>query len=88
MWARVGQVLHKENAPPQISAKFYKAILQSVLLYGSETWVLSTAALARLEGFHLRAAYRMAKKHVPRQGLHQQWVTWTIISPLNDQKLI
>jgi len=32
------------------------------------------ASLARLEGFHLRAAYRMAKKHVPRQGPHQQWV--------------
>ncbi len=48
-WARVGQVLRKENAPPQVSAKFYKAIVQSVLLYGSKTWVLSTASLARLE---------------------------------------
>ena len=74
-WARAGQVLRKENAPPQVSAKFYKAIVQSVLLYSSKMWVLSTAALARLEGFHLRAAYRMAKKHVPRQGPHQQWVT-------------
>jgi len=73
-WARTGQVLCKENAPPQVSAKFYKAIVQSVLLYDSETWVLSTASLARLKGFHLRAAYRMAKKHVPRRGLHQQWV--------------
>ena len=71
-WARVGQVLRKENAPPRVSAKFYKAIVQSVLLYGSETWVLSTASLARLEGFHLCAAYRMAKKHVPRRGPHQQ----------------
>jgi hypothetical protein len=41
--------------------------VQSVLLYGSEMWVPSMAALARLEGFHLRAA-------VPRQGPHQQWV--------------
>ncbi len=67
-------MLRKENAPPQVSAKSYKAIVQSVLLYGSKTWVLSTASLARLEGFHLRAAYRMAKKHVPRRGPHQQWV--------------
>jgi hypothetical protein len=69
-WARVGQVLRKENAPPQVSAKFYKVIVQSVLLYGSEMWVLSTASLARLEGFHLRAAYWMAKKHVPWRGPH------------------
>ncbi len=73
-WARVGQVLRKENAPPRVSAKFYKAIVQSVLLYGRETWVLSPAALARLEGFHIRAAYRMAKEHVPWRGPLQQWV--------------
>jgi hypothetical protein len=48
--------------------------VQSVLLYGSETWVLSPAVLARLEGFHIRAAYRMAKVHVPRRGPNQQWV--------------
>ena len=73
-WARIGQVLRRENAPPRVSAKFYKAIVQSVLLYGSETWVLSPAVLARLEGFHIRAAYRMAKEHVPRRGPNQQWV--------------
>ena len=28
----------------------------------------------RLEGFHIRAAYRMAKKHKPRRGLNQVWV--------------
>ncbi len=60
--------LRRENAPPRVSAKFYKAIVQSVLLYGSETWVLSPAVMARLEGFHIRAAYWMAKKHVPRRG--------------------
>ena len=73
-WARVGQVLRKENAPLRVSTKFSKAIVQSVLLYGSKTRVLSMAALARLERFHLHAAYRMAKKHVPWQGPHQQWV--------------
>ncbi len=64
-WARVGQVLHRENAPPRTSAKYYQAILQSVLLYGCKTWVLSKAVMARLEGFHIHAAYRMAKEHVP-----------------------
>ena len=73
-WARIGQVLRRENAPPRVSAKFYKAIVQSVLLYGSETWVLSPAVMARLEGFHIRAAYRMAKRHVPRRGTNHQWV--------------
>jgi len=73
-WSQIGQVLRRENAPPRVSAKFYKAIVQSVLLYGSETWVLSPAAMARLEGFHIRAAYRMAKEHVPQRGPNLQWV--------------
>ena len=74
MWARVGQVLRKENSPPRVSTKFYKAIVQSVLLYGSKTWVLSPAVMARLEGFHIHAAYRMAKKHTTHPGMNHQWV--------------
>ena len=67
-WARVGQVLWAENVPPWIAAKFYKAAVKAVLLYSSETWVLSMAALASLEGFHIRAAYRMVVKHKSRGG--------------------
>ncbi len=63
--ARIGQVLRRENALLRISAKFYQAIVQSVLLYGSKMWVLSKAIMARLEGFHICVAYWMAKEHVP-----------------------
>ena len=63
IWARVGQLLKAHNTPPKVSAKFYKAVVQSVLLYGSETWNLTKTALAWLEGFHIKAAYRMATKH-------------------------
>jgi hypothetical protein len=35
---------------------FYKAAVQTVLLYGSETWVLSPDMLAKLEAFHRRIA--------------------------------
>jgi hypothetical protein len=64
-WARVRvrQVLRAENVPPLVAAKFYKAVVQAVLLYGSKTWVLSTAALVSLDGFHIRAAYGMAVRH-------------------------
>jgi hypothetical protein len=55
-WARVGKVLRGENTPPTVAAKFYLAVVQAILLYGSETWVTSPQAMARLEGFHIRAA--------------------------------
>ena len=73
-WARVGQVLQAENVSPRIAAKLYKTVVQAVLLYGSETWVLSMAALASLEGFHIRAAYRMAVRHKPSRGPGNRWV--------------
>ncbi len=73
-WARVGQVLRSKNASPCIPAKFYKAVVQAVLLYGSETWILSPTALARLEGFHIRAAYWMVKKNKPHRGPGHRWV--------------
>ncbi len=73
-WAGVGQVLRSKNASPRMAAKFYTAVVQAVLLYGSEMWVLSTTALARLEGFHIRAAYRMVKQHKPRRGPGYQWI--------------
>jgi hypothetical protein len=46
-WARVGQVLRRENVPPWVAAKFYKAVVQAVLLYGRKTWNLTKAILAR-----------------------------------------
>ena len=63
-----------ENVPPWIAVKFYKAVAQAVLLYITEMWVLLTAALASLEGFHIRAAYRMAVKHKPRRGSGNSWI--------------
>ncbi len=63
VWARVGQVLRGENVGHRIAAKIYKAVVQAVLLYGSKTWNLTKSTLAWLKGFHVRAAYKMARKH-------------------------
>ncbi len=74
-WAWVGQVLCSKNALPFVATQFYQAIIQAILLYGSKTsWVISRTALARLEGFHIRAAYQMAHKNKPRRGPWNEWV--------------
>jgi hypothetical protein len=53
-------VLRAENASPKVCGVFYKAVVQALLLFGSETWKLSPASLKSLEGFHIRDARRMA----------------------------
>jgi hypothetical protein len=70
----VGQLLRGENTAPKIAAKFYKAVVQAIFLYGSKTWNLTSSALARLEGFHVCAAYKMARKHQPKRGANGVWV--------------
>jgi hypothetical protein len=63
VWAHVGQVLRGENTAPRIAAKFYRKVVQVVLLYRSKRWNLTNLVLARLEGFHVHVAYKMARKH-------------------------
>ncbi len=63
VWAPVGQVLRGENTAPRIAAKFYNPVVQAILLYRSKMWNLTNLALARLKGFHVCAAYKMARKH-------------------------
>ncbi len=73
IWARVRTVLKGENVLPKVCGMFYRVVVQSVLLYGSESWVLNPALLARLEGFRVRAVWRMAWEHRPRRGAHMVW---------------
>jgi hypothetical protein len=55
-WGRVSRILRAENASPKVCGVFYIAIVQAVLLFGSEMWKLSPLSLKSLEGFHIRAA--------------------------------
>jgi hypothetical protein len=69
---------------PPIAARFYQAIVQAILLYGSETWVISRTALARLKGFHIRAAYRMAKTNKPKHGPGNVWEYPRLVDVLKE----
>ena len=73
-WAMVSQVLVREKAEPRIAAMFYKAVVQSVLLYGAETWVITRAVLDKLEGFHKRVARRLANKLPYYVPLEDKWI--------------
>ncbi len=58
-----------------MAAKFYKAVVQAVLLYSSETWNLTKDVLVWLEGFHVRDAYRMSQVHRPKRvARNNRWV--------------
>ena len=64
VWARFSVLLHANAASALTMGRFYRMILQQILLFGSATWVLSTPALQRLERFHARCARGMAHRHI------------------------
>ena len=52
----VGKVVTKTGEMIRERGVFYKAIVQSVFLYGSNIWVVMGDMLKLLEGFHHLAA--------------------------------
>jgi hypothetical protein len=72
VWSRVSRVLRAENASPRVCGMFYKATVQAVLLFGSETWNLSPSTMKCLEGFHLKAARRLTGM-MPTRGDRGTW---------------
>ena len=65
-WAQISTLLVREGATPRVSGYFYKAVVQSVLLYGSETWVWTQSMLLTLRGFHHKVARRLTGRSAYR----------------------
>jgi hypothetical protein len=62
IWVRLSRRIRSENASHCACGVFYKATVQSILLFGSETWNLSLVSLKSLEGFYTKAVWCMAGK--------------------------
>ena len=63
-WACVGKILKTKGANPKIMAKFYLTIVQAVLLYGADSWVIKKRDYDALRSFHRRAARYMTGQHI------------------------
>ena len=46
-------MLRKEGEDPFISEELYRVVVQAVLLFGEETWVMLTVIAKKLEGTHV-----------------------------------
>ena len=51
-----------------MSEGFYRAVVQAILLYGSETWVLSASMEKRTEGTHTEFLRMITGKRVKQLG--------------------
>ena len=63
-WRRFGHVLRSDGVNPRVMGYFYKAVVQAVLLYGSETWTLTEGLKRQFQSFHSRVARFLTGKHI------------------------
>ena len=71
-WGRLARILSREGADKRVLGTFFKVVLQQVLLFGAETWVLSPRIERALESFMHGAVRRITGIH-PRRGWDGIW---------------
>ena len=54
-WGRLANILGREGADKRTVGRLYVSVVQVVILFGSETWVLTPPLEKALVGFHHRS---------------------------------
>ena len=75
-WGRIARILTIDGASPRGMGYFYKAIIQTVLLYGSESWTLTGRMIGRLRSFHHRVA-----RYISHWQAYQRTRGWNLFLP-------
>ena len=71
-WGVIAKILKREGANPVCMSRFYLTVVQAVLLYGADTWVIGKRDMGRLRSFHRRAIRHMTGQHI-RKGGDDEW---------------
>ena len=71
-WAHILWVLGQEGADSQTSVMLYTAVVQVVLLYRSESWVMSLRICKALGGFHRQIIQQLTGR-MPYWGGGGKW---------------
>ena len=71
-WAQLSRVLVQEGVDAQISGMFYIAVVQALIIYRSETWVMSPRIGKTLGGLHHRVVWRLMGQ-MPHKKLDRTW---------------
>ena len=72
LWGNISNILKREGANAVTMSKFYRAIVQSVLLYGADSWIVKQSDLKKLRSFHHRAMRYMTGIHI-KQKENDEW---------------
>ncbi len=88
-WAAVSKVLKREGASKKSFARFYLVIVSTVLLYGSDTWVVTRRMEELLTSFHDRCLRHITRRFIRCTDTENDiWVTPSITGVLAEALLL
>jgi len=73
-WFQMKKLLARQHASIRAMGRFYLAAVQSILLYGSETWTLTKRQIHLLDTFHHHCARHITQQHI-RPLPDGTWIT-------------
>ena len=73
VWGRMARILSWEGLAPRMSGFFFKAVVQAVLLFGSETRVVNPRMVKALGRVQAQVLRRM-KGRLPRRTPDGKWI--------------
>ena len=82
-WGRLQRILSREGATKRVSGNFFKAVVQQVLLFGSETWVVLPRVERALRSFIHGAARQITGKQ-PRIGWDGKWYYPSLVGAMKE----
>ena len=68
VWGRLGKLIRREGAEPRVLEMLYMEVVQEILLYGPETWVLLAEMERKAEGMHTGLLLHIMGKQSWRLG--------------------
>ena len=71
-WERLTRILGWKGVNLILSGIFFKEIVQAMLIFGSETWVMTPYMERALRKFQHRVALRITGRH-PRRREEEGW---------------
>ena len=71
-WGQLQRILSREGSNKRVSGNFFKAVVQQVLLFGAETWVVTPRMERALNSF-MHGSVRRVTGRQPRRGWDGKW---------------
>ena len=68
VWGCISKVIVKDFVTPPIAGMFYQAVMASILLYGSKTWVTPPRDMKAPESFHVECCRRITGIRPKKRG--------------------